>query len=533
MSWFTHGGRVLAASLVLVCGLCAASQAQQAYNVKLYKQFTLSQLGASAGNDCWGYVSPSGREYGIVSLNNKVVFIDVTDPANSVKFAEIPHSSSTWGDVKVYKNVAYAVTETSGTGIQVIDLSDIDNHVVTLVRTLSGPGRNHNLSLDTASGYLYTCGSRDGTGTTVCFDLNQDPLNPVQVGSPSLTTTYQHDANTVTYTSGPYAGRQIMFGCGEGRGLEIWDVTNKSNVALIKRIAYPFVGYCHQCWLSGDRHYLYVDDELDEYYGYVSTTRTLVFDVSVLETADLVSTYTTGTTAIDHNLYWRNGFIFQSDYASGLRIFNANVDPLNPPQVGWYDTFPADDRTDFVGTWSNYSFFPSGTVIVSDINGGAFILDVSDATKTGIPTDNFQAVRGHVLSGGVPEVATVDGQYLTVQKGIIANATESPIQVQFVGTCPWSDVSRLQLNLCSKVNTAGLVQTVELYDWTSSAWVTVSSGAAPTSDTTVSLPATNPDRFVNQTTRQVKAQVSYKQSGPVTVSVFKADFDLLSWTVNP
>ncbi|MER3466829.1 MAG: regulator, partial [Armatimonadota bacterium] len=233
------------------------------HNVSMYRNLPPATLGASSGNDCWGYVAPSGREYAIMGLNNKVAFVEITDPANPVVIATVPHTSSTWGSIKTYSHYAYVVTEASGTGIQVIDLDRIDQGVVTLVRTITSPGRSHNVAIDTMSGFLYTCGSNQGTGTTMCFSL-ADPANPVQVGPPSMTTNYIHDAQIVTYTSGPYSGRQILFGCSEGRGVDIYDVTNKNSPFLIKRVAYPNVSYCHQAWLDEERKYLYVNDELDE-----------------------------------------------------------------------------------------------------------------------------------------------------------------------------------------------------------------------------------------------------------------------------
>ena len=54
----------------------------------------------------------------------------------------------------------------------------------------------------------------------------RDRTAPVRVGLNSITADYEHDAQEVTYTSGPYAGKQILFGCSEGRGLDIYDVTN-------------------------------------------------------------------------------------------------------------------------------------------------------------------------------------------------------------------------------------------------------------------------------------------------------------------
>ena len=80
----------------------------------------------------------------------------------------------------------------------------------------------------------------------------------------------------------------------------------------------------------------------------------------------------------DHNLYVHNGFIYEANYRSGLHIFDAS-DPVNPVEVGYFDTFPSSNAAGMVGAWTAYPFFPSGTVIVSDVVGGLFVLDVSEA----------------------------------------------------------------------------------------------------------------------------------------------------------
>ena len=350
--------------LTAVCllGLSAvqtASAQYESFNVSLHAQIDLNTFGASSGNDCWGYVSPSGREYALMGVRNKAAFVEITDPAAPVWFDSVPHNSSVWCDIKVYQDHAYIVTE-AGSGIQIVDMSDIDNHVITLVRTIFSPASSHNVVIDTDSGFLYTAGG-------AIFDLS-DPANPARVG----TGSGWHDAQVVTYTSGPYAGREIMFASHGGAGMGIIDVTNKSNPFRISLNGYPGLSYCHQAWTE-DLNYLYIDDELD------GIPRTTVFDITDLANPVFLGDFSSGLNAIDHNLYVRDGIIYEANYKSGLRIFDATGDPVNPPQIGWFDTYPQSNAGGFEGAWSCYPFFPSGTVIVSDINRGLFILDVSAA----------------------------------------------------------------------------------------------------------------------------------------------------------
>ena len=335
-----------------------------AENVSLYSHLTPADLGAAFAEDCWGYVSKSGREYAIIGLSTGTGFVEITDPANPVIVAVMAQPNR-GRDMKVYQNYVYSSSDSGPT--HVYDVSDIDNGVITHVRSFNRG--THNLAVDEVSGFLYlTVG-----GPMRVYDLS-DPSNPIEVGVwPGQT----HDAQVVTYTEGKYAGRQIAFVFAGWDGLlDIVDVTDKSNIFRIGQTSYPSPGYTHQGWLTADRQYLYISDEVD------SIPRTTIIDVSDLSNPTFVSDFTNGLPSTDHNLYVRDGFIFETNYTSGLRVYNA-CDPVNPVEVGFFDTYPANNDPGFSGAWSNYPFYPSGTVIVSDRSGGLFVLDVSEAVAGG------------------------------------------------------------------------------------------------------------------------------------------------------
>ena len=353
-------------------------EAFDSHNMTLLSWLSLADFpgGQGAGNDCWGYVSPSGREYAIMGLQKGFGFVEVTDPANPVIVGVITGPSSTWHDVKVIGHYAYGVSE-GGSGIQVMDMSNLDNGSVTLVRNMTQQGHSstHNIASNPDSGYLYLVGANIQNGGLVAVSTT-NPEMPTIVGAWSQ--MYVHDAQIVSYDSGPYAGREIAF-CLSGfnggwsqTGLRIVDVTDKGNMFTIATVSWTGARYAHQGWLSEDRRYFYLDDELDEGDS-VSVTTTRIFDVSDITNPTFMGTFTSGRPAIDHNLYTHDGKIFESNYRSGLRVFDAS-DPVSPVEIAYFDTYPGDDAAQFNGTWSNYPYLPSGIILISDIERGLFIV---------------------------------------------------------------------------------------------------------------------------------------------------------------
>jgi choice-of-anchor B domain-containing protein len=188
-------------------------------------------------------------------------------------------------------------------------------------------------------------------------------------------TGYTHDAQCVVYR-GPDAdwqGREICFNASE-TAIGIADVTDKANPAAISVASYPSVAYTHQGWLTEDQKYFYVNDELDEIGGSVEGTRTLVWDVTDLDDPILVREHIGTQRSVDHNLYVKGDRMYQSNYNSGLRILSIE-DPENPVEVGWFDTHPqGGNDPSMSGSWSNYPYFESGTIVVTDMENGLFVL---------------------------------------------------------------------------------------------------------------------------------------------------------------
>ena len=198
-----------------------------------------------------------------------------------------------------------------------------------------------------------------------------------------------------------YSGSEICVASNTDT-ITIVDVTNKSNPVMISQGLYPNPGYTHQGWFTEDQRFFLVDDESD--HSASPTTRTIIMDLEDLDNPSFDFFHFGPNDARDHNLYVRGHFAFLSNYSGGLRVVDlAGIESGVLVDVGFFDTYPANNNYSFEGQWSNYPFFPSGTLIATDQDSGLFILK----TTFSITTDATAPVEapgeyGYVLSSAYP-----------------------------------------------------------------------------------------------------------------------------------
>lgn len=338
--------------------------------------------GGENGNDCWGWVdSESSREFVLFGRSNGMSVIEITDPLAPSFIADLPTASSPslWRDIKVIDNYAYIVSEAGMHGMQILDLTEVLElggfpFNITATVNYLGFGNSHNIAVNTETKYAYAVGTNTFGGGLHIVDVS-DPMSPFLAGS--YDGAYSHDVQPVVYMGEDtdYQGQEIVFCFNGGSGVSILNAEDKTDVYLIKQISYNEGFYTHQGWLSEDHHMLYFNDELDE-INIGNNTRTYMMNVDDLDNPELVGFYESTIASVDHNLYTHNGLLYASNYTSGLRVSTILEDGSIQPQ-GFFDTYPLNDEPSMVGTWSNYPYFPSGSIAVSNFDG-LFILRASN-----------------------------------------------------------------------------------------------------------------------------------------------------------
>jgi choice-of-anchor B domain-containing protein len=410
-------------------------------NVDLESFVPLGLLGGATGNDIWGWTDPqNGDEYAIVATSISTGFVNVTDPQNPVVVGILPTEEVgafvLWRDVKVHKNHAFIVSEIDGHGMQVFDLTRLRGRTSPTVFDADTAyqefGNAHNIAINNQSQTAYVVGSdmcvNDGeNGGLAMIDISDPtqpgPLKCAPVDLPAAgdpddgSNNYVHDVQCVNYrASDPdpdYAGKEICFGSNEN-AVVIYDVSNKESPKVLSQTTYPTAAYTHQGWLTPDRKHFVFGDELDEGIASdptleptVDSTTTYVTDVTDLDAPTAPRADSQETGSIDHNLFIKGSRVYQSNYTAGLRIqeFNAAAAASDDllTEIGFFDVVPGVDVNDFAGTWSNYPYFESGTVVVSTIENeasGLFVLRPRLDGEPGRGAGGGQQGGGQGGSGG-------------------------------------------------------------------------------------------------------------------------------------
>jgi len=381
----------LAISLTLVLNISAFTQPcvdgiSGEYPCQLVDQLSvvpMSEFQTVNLNDVWGWTSPTtGKEYAIVGAENKTSFMDVTTPEHPIYLGFIPTATigSLWRDMKVIDNFTYIVSEAEGHGMQVFDLTRLESLTAGEIpfefepdATYNGFGNCHNIVADTANKFVYAVGTETFAGGLHVVDVS-NPLTPVFAGG-SAEGSYCHDAQVLTYT-GPdedHQGKEICIGF-NAEQIVIYDVTVKSDIEVISSATYDNVGYVHQGWFTDDLRYLISNDETDE-LDFGINTRSIIWDMEDLDDIQVIEYVDLGTESIDHNLYTNKDMLYESNYATGLRVFDLlEVDQGHIEPFGFYDVLPNFDSPLFFGSWSNYPYFQSGNIAVTNMYGSFHML---------------------------------------------------------------------------------------------------------------------------------------------------------------
>ena len=331
----------------------------------------------------WGYTdTQTGNEYALMGMNNSLAIVLLDGPGGHAQLiGRLPtHTgNSIWRDVRTYRDYAFITSDSNGAhGMQVLDLRQlrsISNPPIEFTETAhyDGVRNTHTIAINEESGFAYLAGTNTCGGGLHIVDI-RNPTAPVFAGCFSQ-DGYTHETQCWNYR-GPdteHIGKELCLAANVD-ALVVVDATNKAAPSLLSSITYAGVGYVHQAWFTPDFRYVLLNDETDEQNS-GNNGKTYIFDYSNVDAPVLKGAFVHPRRAIDHNLYIKNNFVYESNYTSGLRILSlTNLAAAQMTEVGFFDLYPNDDDASFNGNWGNYPFFASGRVIMSGIAEGLFVV---------------------------------------------------------------------------------------------------------------------------------------------------------------
>jgi choice-of-anchor B domain-containing protein len=398
------------------------------HNIDYLGQVQLQDIPSlpSSASEIWGLVDlDDNREYAILGHRNGTAIYDVTEPGTPVLVGNVPGNPSLWREVKAYqffdaglgrhRAYAYATTEASGGGLQIIDLSNLPASV-TLANTLTEFSTSHtlyisnidyatNAALPGATPYLFIAGANLAGGAFRIYDLT-NPTVPALVTAPPAGNGYMHDStsmlitdNRTTQCANAHNPCQVLVDFNENT-VDLWDVTDKAAPVRLSSTTYPTASYVHSGWPTTDNRFIVVHDELDELRRGLNT-HIYTLDIADLRAPSIVTSYTGGFTSTDHNGYTIGDRYYVSHYKRGLVIFDI-TNPRALTEVGSFDTYlsPSANSAGTDGAWGVYPFLPSGTLLVSDIENGLFLLRKNETLPPPAPPSGNNPPPSNKGGGG-------------------------------------------------------------------------------------------------------------------------------------
>ena len=149
----------------------------------------------------------------------------------------------------------------------------------------------------------------------------------------------------------------------------------------------------------------------DENHGY----DVKILDVSDLSNISVTSTFNSGVSenSMAHNGIIKGDLAFIPYYHDGLRVFNIS-DPSNPIQIWEYDTYIPNNHISYKGAWGVYPYLPSGNIIVSDMQTGLYIIELSIGSTSTIKQILPKIIYGRTLHQKNSQLDQMQIKYLYI-----------------------------------------------------------------------------------------------------------------------
>ncbi|MFN8140637.1 MAG: PQQ-dependent sugar dehydrogenase [Fimbriimonadales bacterium] len=173
---------------------------------------------------------------------------------------------------------------------------------------------------------------------------------------------------------------------------------------------------------------------------------------------------------------------------------------------------------------------PDGLLYVCDLFNGR-ILRIRPILEP-IAVEGISLIHGIYFSGDLGSLLESDNNKYIVRAQKFTNQITPPAQIEFTATSPTATTLDLRVNIESSANDVNIQQRIELFNHITQAYELVDARVLSQTDSTFEISTSGDDsRFIDASTRQLKARLTYRQLGPTFNIVWRAQVDRFWWKV--
>lgn len=416
----------LACLLAVSCGATTCAQIEL---VSALEPSTATSYGDVWAEGNYAYLGTRGT--------HGVFIIDITDPSEPFVAAQyFPSQGTAPQDVKVQDEIGYFAMNDSGGGVDIVDLSD-PTHPVFLSHVNAG---SHNVFINNQM--LYTTSS---SSSTRVYDVS-DPSNP------ALWHTFDQGVHDVTVI-----GNRV-YTSSFSSGTKIYDISNMSATEppLLLGLV-PTGASSHSSWSTPDGNVL------------MNARERSSGDVGIFDIADiadpaffariLANDFSHNSRTSPHNPLLVDDTLYVSWYSRGLQVFDVS-NPSRPIHQGRFDTSR---------NWGVYPFLGPDKILLSDIDDGLLIVDVSDVL--GAPHSDFDG-DGEIAIGDVDLLveavstgSTLDFFDLNTDGVVDRNDIDDWLAIAGAANLDYNAMFRVAPYLSGDANLDGNVDAFDFFLW--------------------------------------------------------------------
>ena len=232
----------------------------------------------------------------------------------------------------------------------------------------------HNIFLSPDGNLVYAINHSSPFEPSLTIVDVTDPASPSEAGRFSIDAEVDyniasgfkipHDINVIKHN-----GRLIAFLNYLAAGLWILDVTDPASIFVLSSLEWDRI-FSHSGWPFELEDRLYYAHASEGYDRPIT-----ILDVTDLTAPQVVSRFRSREGLSPHNVEVADGIAYISYYIDGLRVVDLR-DPVNPREIGHFDTVPAAEERDIIqGAWGLH--VSDGTVYVSDFEMGTYAVQIS------------------------------------------------------------------------------------------------------------------------------------------------------------